>query len=165
MPALLAAARLITLEINTERSRNASGIFQKIIKGNVSKEGENKITIALDFDAPKDEGDFGAYELIIGTLMAIDTDVSKNKTDNERFADAVGTIISMLEEDEKLKNSFIGKTYIPFMRDLKLKGYVKEFAYLVLQQGGDDEAYKWLVDNGQNTIDFINWAKSYQLAQ
>lgn len=164
IPALLAAGRLITLEINSQRSRQASLIFQEIVKGNTTPGSKpNEITINLDFDAPKDEGDFGVFEVLLGTLMAVKTDADKGKTDNERFADAVGTIISLLEEDKKIKDTFVGKTYVPFMMAMKQKGYVKEFAYLILHQGGNQEAQKWLNDNGQKTIDFINWARAYQL--
>lgn len=163
VPALLAAGRLITLELNSQRSKQAAAIFHSVMKGNVTPgKNPNEMTINLDFFAPKDEGDFGAFELILGTLMAIKTDKDKDKTENERFADAVDTVIGMLD-DKKLKETFVGKTYIPFMLELKQKGYVKEFAYLVLQQTGNQEAYQWLVDNGQKTVDFINWSKTYQL--
>ena len=54
---------------------------------------------------------------------------------------------------------------LPFMSEMKKKGFVKHFAYLVLQQNGDKDAEKWLVDEGQKTIDFINWAKSYQFSR
>jgi hypothetical protein len=49
------------------------------------------------------------------------------------------------------------------MVDMKKNGYSKIFAYLVLQQSGNKQAEKWLVEQGQKTVDFINWAKAYQL--
>ncbi len=49
------------------------------------------------------------------------------------------------------------------MAEIKRKGYVKHFAYLVLQQNGDKQAEDWLIDSGQATLDFIEWAKKYKL--
>lgn len=163
VPALLAAARFISLEINTERTEKSVAIFLDILKGAKKDEKTGNINIFLDMNAPKDEGDFGMYDLLLGTLTTVTDEKDKNKTENEIFADAVDTMISILEEDKKLPSTFVGKTYIPFMVEMKKKGFSKTFAYLVLQQGGDKKAEKWLIDNDQQSLNFINWAKSYQL--
>jgi tetratricopeptide (TPR) repeat protein len=163
VPALLAAARLISLEINSQRAERSVAIFLDVLKGAKKDEKTGNINIFLDFNAPKDEGDFAMYELLLGTLTTIKDEEDKNKTEEEIFAGAVDTLISLLEEDKKLGSTFIGKTYVPFMVDMKKSGYSKIFAYLVLQQQGNKQAEKWLVEQGQKTIDFINWAKSYQL--
>ena len=165
VPALLAAARLISLEINTQRSKQSVDIFLNILSAAKKDEKTGNINIILDFDAPKDEGDFGIYDLFLGTLTVVKSDEDKNKTENEIFAEAVDTLIALLAEDKKLKSTFVGKTYIPFMVEMKKQGFSKTFAYLVLQQNGNKEALKWLVENEQQNIKFINWAKSYQLKQ
>jgi len=163
VPALLAAARLISLEINTQRARQSAAIFLGILNGAKKDEKTGNINIFLDFDAPKDEGDFGMYDLILGTLTTVKSEKDKNKTENEIFAEAVDTVIALLEEDKKLKSTFVGKTYIPYMVEMKKQGFSKTFAYLILQQNGNKEALKWLVENEQQNIKFINWAKNYQL--
>jgi predicted ABC-type ATPase len=99
--------------------------------------------------------------LILGTLTTVKEEKDKNKSENEIFADAVDTLISLLAEDKKLQSTFVGKTYVPFMVEMKKKGFSKTFAYLVLQQSGNKEALKWLVENEQQSINFIKWAKSY----
>jgi predicted ABC-type ATPase len=98
-------------------------------------------------------------------LTAVKSEKDKDKTENEIFAEAVDTVISLLEEDKKLKSTFVGKTYIPYMVEMKKQGFSKTFAYLVLQQNGNKEALKWLVENEQQNVKFINWARSYQLKQ
>ncbi len=162
VPAFLAASRLVTLEFNSQRAVRSAKIVKDVLKP-ASKDAKGNINIFLNFDAPKDEGDFSGIELFLGTLMIVKDEKDVKKSKNEVFADAVGTLIALLDEDKRLKSTFVGKTYIPFMSAMKKKGYVKHFAYLVLQQAGDENAKRWLVDEGQKTIDFVNWARAYRL--
>ncbi len=163
VPALLAAARLITLEINTERTQQSVAIFLNVLKPAKKDAKTGNINIFMDLNAPKDEGDFGMYELLLGTLTTVKSEKDKNKTETEVFAEAVDSLIDLLAEDKKLTSTFVGKTYIPFMVEMKKKGFSKTFSYLVLQQNGNKEAERWLIDNDQHSLDFINWARSYQL--
>jgi hypothetical protein len=48
---------------------------------------------------------------------------------------------------------------------MKKRGFSKPFAYLVLQQNGNEEALKWIAANKQQCIDFVDWAIGYQLKQ
>jgi hypothetical protein len=118
----------------------------------------------MNLGAPTDEGDFGAAELILG-MGGIRTEEDKGKSDNDLFAEKVGLMIGLLIGDKKLNSTFVGKNYLPFLSEMKSKGFVKHFAYLILQQNGDQQAEKWLASEGQKTVDFINWAKSYQPAK
>ena len=163
VPALLAASRLISLEINTERTKKSVAIFLDILNAAKKDEKTGNINIFLDMNAPKDEGDFGMYDLILGTLTTVKAEKDKDKTESAIFAEAVDTLISLLEEDKKLPATFVGKTYVPFMTEMKKKGFSKTFAYLILQQNGSKEAEKWLIDNNQQSLNFLDWAKNYQL--
>lgn len=162
IPAFLAASRLITLETNTPRSARASAVILEVLKP-AEKNDKGGYTITLDLFAKKDEGDFGTVELFLGTLNAIEKDENKNKSKNEIFADSVGTLIALVAEAKDIKSTFVGKTYVPFMIELKKKGYVKHFAYLVLQQSGNKEAEEWLIKEGKTTIEFFDWIKKYEL--
>lgn len=161
IPALLAAGRFLTLELNSNRSNRATAIFLDILKA-AEEDDKGNIKIFVDLNAPKDEGDFGAVDLLLGTLTTVKTEKDKNKSRPEIFADAVDTLISLLSEDKKLASTFVGKTYLPFMVEMKKKGYVKHFAYIIMQQNGNTEAKEWLIDNGPKTLAFLNWAKDYQ---
>lgn len=161
VPALLAAGRLISLEFNTARSKRSAEIFLEIIKPAKKDESTGNINIFLDMNAPKDEGDFGVYDLVLGTLLTVKTDDEKKKTDEEVFADAFDSLIGMLTEDKKLQGTFIGKNYLPFFAEAKKKGNSRVLAYLILQLDGNSNALKWLVENEAKTLAFIDWAKSY----
>ncbi|MEP6904033.1 MAG: hypothetical protein ABJA66_20090, partial [Actinomycetota bacterium] len=161
VPAMLAAARLISLELNSPRSKRSATIFLNTLQAAKKDEKTGDINIFLDLNAPKDEGDFGIYDFILGTLTTVKSDKDKNKSDEEIFAEAFDTLIALLAEDKKLQSTFVGKNYIPFLVQMKTKGYSKIFAYLVLQQDGNKTAEKWLIANSPKTVEFINWAKAY----
>lgn len=160
IPAFLAAARVLSLEVNTARAKRAAVIFLDTLK-QAKKDEKGAINIFLNLDAPKDEGDFAMYDLMTGTLTVRDKK-NKNKTDAEIYADAVDTLIAIMDEDKDLKPTFVGKTYIPFMTEAKKKGYSRTLAYIVLQQNGDKDAEKWLSENKEKLAEFANWAKGYQ---
>lgn len=168
IPALLASARLISLELETPRAKDAVKIFLDIAKGSATKEANGDVTINLNLGGPTDEGDFGAIELLLAISGQADDakdeadKKEKPKTEEEKFVSKIELLISFLSEDKKVKSTFVGRNYVPFMVEMKNRGYVQIFAYLVLQQSGNKTAEKWLVDNSQKTLEFINWAKSYQ---
>ena len=59
IPALFAAARFISLEYNTDRSKRAAALVYNVLGSTAAQKGaDNKIVIGLDIGAPTDEGDF-----------------------------------------------------------------------------------------------------------
>ena len=167
IPAFLAASRFIALEFNTTRTKIAAGIIAKVTSGSSQKGADGKITISLDFLAPTDEGEFGAMELLSAiTEEAIPDkdDKKKNMTPEERFVDRLEMMIGFLDpKDKKNKNTFVAKNYFPFMLEMKAKGHLKPFAYLVLRSNGNEAALKWISENNEAMINMVNWARSYQL--
>ena len=173
IPAIFAAARLITLEIQTQRSQNAAKIFLEAIKGNATKSANGDTNIILNLGAPTDEGDFGAAGLLLSISDVADNAKEKNgaeknkkpQTEEEKFVDKIDSLISFVGADKEIKKTFVGRTYAPFMLELKARGYLKIFGYLVLQQSGNQTAEKWLIENSEKTVEFINWARTYQPAK
>lgn len=166
VPAMLAAARFVVLEYNTNRTLRSAAIFAAGLEGAKKDEATGNINIFLDLNAPKDEGDFGMYELLLGTLMTVKEDKDKEKSKGELFAEAVDSFIGLVSEDKNLKKTFVGKYYVPFMAALKMEGHSAAFAYLVLRQtGGNPEAEKWTQLNSDKVMAMINWAKGYRLTE
>jgi hypothetical protein len=170
IPALLAAARFISLEYSTDRSKSAAAIIESVMGATAATTGtDNKITINLDLGAPTDEGDFGAAELLMAMVDAGakggDTPV-KNMTKEERFAERLEGLIAFLDpKDKKMKNTFSAANYFPFMLEMKRLGYVKPFAYIVMVHNGDEDAANWIAENRPKTAEFLNWAKNYNPPQ
>ena len=162
IPGFLAAARFLGLEKNTQRTQLAAQTILTMLKPASKDEKTGNINIFINMNAPKDEGDFGFMELILGTVTTVRGDDDKNKTDNEMFVDGVGTVIAILSENKDLRKTFVGKKYVPYMEALKNAGHQQAFAYVVLQQGGNKDAEKWLSANQEKVLAYFNWASSYQ---
>ncbi len=165
VPSIVAALRFATLELNSDRSKRAAAVAMLGLAP--AKKGENgNIQIFFDVDAPKDEGDYGMYDLLIGTLGVVDKDKDKNKkpkTEAEKFHDSLSTFIALLSEDKNLKKTFIGKQYVPFLVDLKAAGHLETLANLVqFQSGANEEAGKWVMANISKVTALNKWSKDYQ---
>jgi tetratricopeptide (TPR) repeat protein len=161
VPAFMAAARLLTLEMNTARTGPSATIVREALAPAKKDEQTGSINILLGMNAPKDEGDFTIYDLILGTLTTVKTDKEANKSEEEIFADSFDSTIAMLGEDKKLRNTFVGKNYIPFLMALKAQGHSKTLAYFVLHKGGNQIALKWLTVNSEKLKSLSEWAKVY----
>lgn len=162
VPAMLAASRLLSLDLNSQRTKQSAAIIYEGLKPARKNAQTGEISINLDFLAPKDEGDFGMYEIILPTLSAVGEEKDgKKKTESEAFVDAFDTLASLLSEDKKLKSTFVGKNYVPFLADMKKQGHTKTFAYLILFLNGQPDGQKWLSENETKLEQFVNWAKAY----
>ncbi len=161
IPAVLAASRLISLEVNSQRSRQAAAIIAAAIKAPEKDEKTGSFNIFMDMSAPKDEGDFAMYDLMLGTLLVRNEKDDKGKSDQQMFVEAMDTLVALLSEDKKLRSTFVGKTYVPFLVELKKKGLTTPFAYLVLHHTGDKVALAWLNENPSKLSALTDWAKDY----
>jgi Tfp pilus assembly protein PilF len=166
VPAILAAARFVSLEYNTQRTVRSSAIVVGGIDSANKDEKTGNINIILDMNAPKDEGDFTMYDFLLPTLMSVKGEKDESKSKGELFTESFDSVVSMLSDDKKLRSTFVGKVYIPYLVEMKNGGHTKTFCYLVLRQaGGNEEAKKWTDLNGDKVVAFINWAKNYAPAQ
>lgn len=165
VPAFLAAARFISLEYSSQRTKTAVAIMTEILKPAAKDPKSGNINILLDMNAPKDEGDFGMFDLILGTLTTVRGDEDKGKSDNQMFIEAIGTVIAILSEDKKIQKTFVGKNYVPFMTDLKKNGHLDALGNMVLyiKDSNNADAGKWIDANDAKISSFIKWAKDYKL--
>jgi tetratricopeptide (TPR) repeat protein len=161
VPAFLAAARFISLEFNTQRSQVAARLIKDVLSPAAKDEKTGNIKIFIDMNAPKDEGDFGMFELLLGTLTTVKGKDDEKKSDSEMFVDAVGTLIALVAESKDIKSTFVGKNYVPFVTELKKRGYADVLGYIVLYHSGDESAMKWLNSNEAKLKEFVAWSKTY----
>lgn len=164
IPGLMAAARYLGLDQkNQPRVKRAAAIILDRLKKPEEDEKTGNINIFLDMGAPKDEGDFGMYELLTSmTGISTDEDKKANKTENQIFIESLSSLISMLGEDKKLRSTFVGKTYIPYLDAMRKAGYHETLGYLVLQTSGNSDASKWTAANPKKVLEFYEWSRAYQ---
>jgi tetratricopeptide (TPR) repeat protein len=162
VPAFLAAIRFISLEMNSARSQDAAAIIRDVLKPAPKDPNTGNINIFVNMGGPKDEGDYTMYELFLGTLTTPKDDKEKKLTEDEMFVSGLDTMIAIITEDEKLKNTFVGKQYVPFVAELKQKGYSEILGYTVLYLSGKPDAMKWLEAHDAKFGEFVAWTKAYQ---
>jgi hypothetical protein len=162
MPAIFAAARFISLEYNTARSRQAASVITAFLKPPERDAKTGNIQITLAADSPKDEGDFDGLDLMLSMVMVV-TDEEKEKkiSDDQHFISALETLFAIASEDKKLRSTFVGKNYIPFFAEMKKNGYVDVLGYLILFINGKQDAGVWLKENDAKVKKFLAWAKAY----
>jgi tetratricopeptide (TPR) repeat protein len=164
MPALLAATRTLGLEQNTPHAKRAAAIFLEILKP-AAKDGKTgNINIFVNMGAPKDEGDFGMFELFLGTITTVRGKDDEGKSEEQMFVDGVSSIFAITTEQKDLKKFFVGKYYVPYLESMKNSGHQETFAYLVLQQGGNAGGAKWVTDHPDKVTAYYHWAKEYRPA-
>ena len=163
IPAFLAAARFLSLEATSQRSQYAARVIRETLTPAPKNKQTGDIEIFLDLNAAKDEGDFAMYDLFLGTLTTIKDKDNEKLTDEQRFADAVGTVIALVAENKDTKSTFVGKNYVPFLVEAKKRGYSEVIGYIALHHGGNPEAGKWIDANETKVKEFFEWSKSYEL--
>ncbi len=165
IPSLLAATRLISLEVGTDRTTLSIKIFNNALLGGAKKSpNSNDITIFFDPNEPKDEGDFSGSSLLLGLIGATVPDAKENKnlSEDEIYIKKIDTLIDLVTSDKKNQNTFVGKTYFPFLRALKSQGYTPILGRLILEQTGSRTAHQWILENNGKVIDFLKWSKTFQ---
>jgi len=163
VPAFLAAARFISLELNSARTQRSALVIRDVLKPAPKNEKSGNISIVVDMNASKDEGDFTMFELFLGTLTTLRGEGDEKKSEDEMFADAVATLIALIAENKSLKPTFVGKNYVPFVSELKRRGYAPVLANIVLYHSGSTSARTWLAVNEAKLKEFVAWSKSYSL--
>ena len=166
-PALLAAARFLALEPKGERAGAALKIVRDVLGGGATPGSKpNEITINLDLNAKKDEGDFSAVDIMLGLSGAVDMtekDKGRPKTEAERLVSQMDTFIAMLDEGSKKKQTtFVFQYYVPYFAEMKRQGHVEAFVYNALQSTGLPGVREWIDANSGHVMQFLLWNKNYQ---
>ncbi len=165
VPALLAAARFCVLEFGTKRSAAARDLISRVLQGGVEPGSKpNEISITLDLNSKKDEGDFGTIEMTIGLSKAVDqTESGKGKSEVQQLVGQWETILGVLSElkPAKDRNLFTGRYYVPYFIAIKKKGFVEPFVYVTLLGSDVPGVAEWLRANDGRVKEFLAWSQSY----
>lgn len=132
VPAVLAYARLLSLEPNTARSAQARKRLDEIFGAGVKTDPHGSINLMMSSDSPRDEGDFGPVELVMSMSEALG---QKGEKRTGQFANLppaqqrLGSTLAVFAELPLSANTsaFATRFYGAFYRELHVKKGLEAF--------------------------------------
>lgn len=165
-PALLAAARFLTLESDTARAGVALGMLRELLTGGARQgKDSNTIQVFVEMNPKKDEGDFSAMEAVLALTAGFAlSEKEQKKTEAERVVSQLDRFVSILAEQSegKKEDSFTHRFYVPYFVELKQKGHTEAFAYNALRGSNLPGVREWLEANSGRVMQFLIWSKGYK---
>ena len=159
IPALFFYTKFILLEPNTRRSRVAAKHINIILFEGYEKSKSGGLTISLDKNAPKDEGDFLSIELLM-PIAASEAKTEDNLlllSEAEQFARALTKVIKIASEleDKNYMDSFTGKHAIEDVLFLQKYNVLKTYAFYIASKANMEGAEIWLNENDQKFKEMV----------
>jgi len=154
--ALFALTRFLTLEPQSPRSENARNQLLSIMQGGAKRDPShsNQINITLNPNTPKDEGDFGAAEVMLGMLAA--SRLSKQSTSahnpSEDLVESFRSLFQVLSElPAEDRSGFGWEYYAPYFMELQRQQLVPSllqhiFPNMVFKNALPHKFLKWSED-------------------
>jgi tetratricopeptide (TPR) repeat protein len=168
--AFVAFARFLTLEPDSPRSSTSAKSLREILFEGVTDQGadpttgKKQINIVLSpLKKGKDASDAQAVSLSIVAANRY-TDEWKDKTDNQFFANAFETTLSILEElsaSDNKEDPFWRERVMPYFRAARAAGHLEAMAWDIRRALKDPEIDQWIVDHADSVAKFRDWSKSW----
>lgn len=118
--AILEYLHFLALEPASERGKDAAGRVVALLNLGVEKKGRKEISITVDSDARREEGDFKGWETMLGLLSgARFLEKNQRQSDFEKTHGQIGSALRMLVEmSEKLEPSYSATQNVAFFTAL-----------------------------------------------
>jgi len=170
IPKLFVGCRFLILEPETKRSTLILPMMQRIVLGkkNVKKTDDNSISISFDGNMLSDSGeiienDFSSVNLILLMSSALNmSEENENKTEIEKFISTFETVVSMVSETKKDNYGYYWEHFVPYYVEMKEKGFLETFAYIIHASEDKKNINKWLKKNGDKIEEFYKWSSEYE---
>lgn len=145
VPALLAHIRFLALSPESGKTYDSAISVLRLLGRGVEKKNESEITILVDPEASKEEGDYAVSELTLGLAVAAgESGESKELTATEKISEQIRALISVTSEDSPAgKSDFARAHYLPFASELNTAGQVPAFVSLCFAQVDLAGAKEW----------------------
>jgi tetratricopeptide (TPR) repeat protein len=164
-PVLLAAGRFLLLEPNTQRSQVMYNAWRAMLDSRptpLPPQGHPYYDYIRSAQQTG-EGDQTALDTALVASKAAAT-ATPGKSQIQVLVDQVdnlfGTYATM--EPGADKDTFLWKYYIPYVVELKQKGYVEPFVYLMNQRTTLPGVREWLTANQEKVNIFMLWSRTYK---
>ena len=127
----------------TKRSKSGFAILKEQALGNITRVSENSININLTVN---EEDEFNILNTIMSLMTAqnkVEAD-SLNLSENQQIERFYNTLTKMIHENEFNNNSFWGKYYAGFLKQLKTNNITTPYAYVILLSNKDNMVIDWI---------------------
>jgi tetratricopeptide (TPR) repeat protein len=164
IPAMLALSRFLLVEPKSQRSASALQALQQLMYKGIGGGDKNNITISLDLNSKKDEGDFDAANTVLSLVAgASKTEENKKKSAAQVFSENLSMLFSLMTDSkgEKKSTGFAWNYYRPYFVELSRQNHVDAFSYYIQQGSNSPEINQWLSQNREKVDAFLNWSKNY----
>ncbi|HEV7239967.1 MAG TPA: tetratricopeptide repeat protein [Thermoanaerobaculia bacterium] len=141
--ATLSYLRFLSLEPAGERAKDAAKRALALLGAGVEVKDKTNVNINIDPNSRKEEGDFGAVEMMMAIAGAAQTlEKNENKSEFEKKRAHVSSTLKMITEGNERSSDYTSRQVIPFFRtlyDQKLIDTYAGMALLSLRLPGTEE--------------------------
>ena len=162
-PGLLAIGRFLILEPASARIQEAYTLWYGVIKGNMAPNGQGGMTVKVNPNQSKDEGDLSQLDLHI-TLSRVNARAAAEQSEIQKMVTQVDTLLGVYASTPAAKDekTFLGTYYMPFFLEMRAKGFVEPFVYYISQRTPFPGVAQWLTANQTKVEAFLSWSRTYQ---
>lgn len=169
--AFAAFSRFLTLEPDSPRSADAAKSLHDLLFQGVTDEGPDPETgqgrINISLAPPKKRNDpAGAHAMALGVVAASRyTEDWKDKTDNQFFAHAFETTLSILEElgaSDRKEDAFWREQVLAYFREARGAGHLEAMAWSIRRSLTDPEIDHWIEEHAEQTAKFREWSNGWK---
>ncbi|MBX7186019.1 MAG: tetratricopeptide repeat protein [Vicinamibacteria bacterium] len=173
VPAFLAYLRFLTLESAGPRAKFAADSVDQLMNAGYTTDGKGNVQVAVSLGSEalsKEEGDFGAAELIMQIAHAADEAQKKDPDRHGSLPESPAPVrilkstLAMIGETSAEKGEgFAATYYVPFFTALSKDSKLLEAAsYLVWQSREIPGVNSWLEENADAVKAFKAWSAAFQ---
>jgi len=175
-PALFAFAKYLILEPTGSRALTAYGYWRQILRGGTTgapSAAAQPMRDAATPQAPRpgakiDEGDFADFEAeILRSQQKLIAEMDGGAQEMPTFLAQLTHLLDVLAARPAARDqdTFIGKYYLPYFRELDQKHFVEVYAYWSMQRAPVPGVREWLTANQARVREFLDWTGKYEWAK
>ena len=167
IPALLEFLHFLALDPSSARAAESAKHVRALMNAGVEQKDSKNITLTVDPDGPKDEGDYNA--LAMGVTLAAAarfTEKNENKSEFEQWRGALDSALNIfIEMTATTRRDYTARAHVPFFSAMKKAGLMETFAGIALLPLRLDGGDAWAKANAKPIADFEKWMEPQRNAR
>jgi tetratricopeptide (TPR) repeat protein len=164
IPAIVEYLRFLSIDPSSEHAKAVGAHVLELLAGGVEVKDKKHINITVNVEGPKDEGDFGPTEMMLGLLAG--GSMAEKKGKKSPFEDAVGRVSLPLAILAGGKDTAVGSytatQNLPFFTALAEKELIDAFAGVALSSLGLKGTDEWMRKNADAVARYRAFAAQQQ---